>query len=167
MLNNVIRIGRYRIVINSTLKKLKLLDRFQQVVISCNVPKSSELLKRELEQRGYPHWTAWYVPYCDVEDDLWGKSHFNFEVEKGINYHVLRTGAFPFIKFHCSKRPWEALRVENTFYSALKIINLGIPTFLYGVAGLLWAKHTETVEMCNGHKVTIYFWYAESKFSKH
>ena len=66
-----------------------------------------------------------YVPHCDVEDDLWGKSHFNFEVEKGINYHVLRTRAFPFIKFHCSKRPWEDLRVENTFYSALKIINLG------------------------------------------
>ena len=66
-----------------------------------------------------------YVPCCDVENDLWGKSHFNFEVEKNVNYHVLRTGAFPFIKFHCSKRPWENLQTENILYCFLKIINLG------------------------------------------
>ena len=66
-----------------------------------------------------------YVPYCDVHNDLWGVSHFNFEVEKDINYHVLRTGAFPFIKFHCSRRPWEDLKTENTLYCCLKIINLG------------------------------------------
>ena len=66
-----------------------------------------------------------YVPCCDVENDLWGESHFNFEVEKDINYHVLRTGAFPFIKFHCSKRRWENLQTENILYCFLKIINLG------------------------------------------
>ena len=66
-----------------------------------------------------------YVPYCDVENDLWGMSHFNFEVEEGINYHVLRTGAFPFIKFHCTKRQWENLKFEDYFYRTLKIINLG------------------------------------------
>ena len=66
-----------------------------------------------------------YVPYCDVENDLWGKSHFNFEAEKDINYHVLRTGAFPFIKFHCSKRPWEDLQKEDVLYRILKVLNLG------------------------------------------
>lgn len=66
-----------------------------------------------------------YVPLCDVEDDLWGQSHFNFEVD-GRNYHVLRTGAFPFIKFHCSLRPWsDSLALEDSFYRVLKVINLG------------------------------------------
>ena len=43
---------------------------------------------------------------------------------------------------------------------------LGIPTFLYGLAGLLWAKHTETVRTPQG-PVTIYFWYKESEKSQH
>jgi hypothetical protein len=75
------------------------------------VPKSSEILSEYLKQRKFPTWTAFYVAQCDVENDLWGKSHFNFEVQKkpksceSENYHILRTGAFPFIKFHCSLRP--------------------------------------------------------------
>jgi hypothetical protein len=65
-----------------------------------------------------------YVPYSDVENDLWGKSHFNFKVEDE-NYHVLRTGAFPFIKFHCSKRNFQDLTIEDYFYRALKTLNFG------------------------------------------
>ncbi len=65
-----------------------------------------------------------YVPYCDVQNDLWGRSHFNHEVD-GQNYHILRTGAFPFVKFHCSQRPKENLLVEDVFYRVLKVLNFG------------------------------------------
>ncbi len=54
------------------------------------LPLSSEVLSEQLRQRGHPHWTAWYVPYCAVRNDLWGRSHFNFDVD-GKNYQVCRT----------------------------------------------------------------------------
>ncbi len=57
-------------------------------------------------------------------NDLWGRSHFNFDVD-GRNYHVLRTGAFPFVKFHCSRRPPQHLAVEDKFYGVLKVFNFG------------------------------------------
>lgn len=124
-------------------------------------PNSSSVLEEQLRQRDYPHWTAWYVPYCDVKNDLWGRSHFNFDVD-GRNYHVLRTGAFPFVKFHCSRRPpGQDLFLEDKFYNALKVLNFGLPTLVYGLAGLLWARHRETVRTELG-SVTVYFWYKET-----
>ena len=75
----------------------------------------------------------------------------------GVNYHVLRNGTFfPFIKYHISKRPYEDLRVEDIFYKLLKVLNFGFPTMMYGLAGLLMAKHTEGV-MVEGKAITIYF----------
>lgn len=124
-------------------------------------PKSSRVLEAYLRQKHYPYWTAWYVPYCDVRNDLWGQSHFNFDVD-GRNYHVLRTGAFPFVKFHCTLRPVQDLTLEDNFYKCLKVINLGIPTLLYGLAGLLWTKHTETVTLEDNLKLKLYFWYKET-----
>lgn len=44
-----------------------------------------------------------------------------------VNYHVLRTGCYPFLKFHCSKCPYDqALDSEDLFFTILKIINLGM-----------------------------------------
>ena len=106
-----------------------------------------------------------YVPYKDVQNDLWGRSHFNHEVD-GLNYHVLRTGAFPFVKFHCSKRPVQDLRLEDAFYRALKVLNGGVPTLAYGLAGLLWAKHSEEVAVGGGESLTVYFWYRETKSAR-
>ena len=82
----------------------------------------------------------------------------------GVNYHVLRTGAFPFIKYHISKRPYEDLQMEDVFYRVLKVLNFGFPTLMYGLAGLLMAKHSEVV-MVDGKKITIYFWYKENRGS--
>ena len=113
---------------------------------------------------GHPPWTAWYVSRSDVRNDQWGQSHFNWSVD-GVNYHVLRTGAFPFVKYHISRRPVEDLSLEDSFYRVLKVLNFGLPTLLYGIAGLLWAKHTEIVALPCGNKITIYFWYRENRGS--
>ena len=77
---------------------------------------------------------------------------------------MLRTGAFPFIKYHISKRQYEDLQVEDIFYRVLKVLNFGFPTLLYGIAGLVMTKHTEVV-MVGGMPVTIYFWYKENRGS--
>ncbi len=124
-------------------------------------PKSSIVLETYLKNRNLTTWTAFYVPQCDVENDLWGKSHFNFQVKES-NYHVLRTGAYPFIKFHCTLRPKEDLTFENHFYNVLKVANFGIPMLLYGIAGLIWANHQETVKIDGFPPITIYFWYRET-----
>ena len=125
-------------------------------------PKSSIVLESYLKQRNYPTWTAFYVAQSDIQNDLWGQSHFNFSIGNSANYHVLRTGAFPFIKFHCTLRPKEDLALENIFYNGLKIINFGFPCLLYGIAGLIWANHIELVDLEEYPPIKIYFWYQET-----
>lgn len=61
----------------------------------------------------------------DVWNDQWGKSHFNWKAGSS-NYHVLRTGCFPYIKYHCSKNKEQSLAVEDAFFRTVKVLNLGM-----------------------------------------
>lgn len=72
-----------------------------------------------------PPWTSYFVKYRDIKNDQRGMSHFNWAVGNS-NYHVLRTGCFPYIKYHCTKRPKQDLTLDDRFFKAIKIINLGI-----------------------------------------
>ncbi|XP_078038662.1 uncharacterized protein C15orf61 homolog isoform X2 [Augochlora pura] len=126
-------------------------------------PPASEVLTSYLRQTNEPPWTSYFVKYADIVNDQRGMSHFNWPVGSS-NYHVLRTGCFPYIKYHCTKRPRQDLGDEDKFFKAIKILNLGIPTLMYGMAAVWLIKHQETVKTTQGD-VTIYFLLPEDKGS--
>ncbi|XP_018402719.1 PREDICTED: uncharacterized protein C15orf61 homolog [Cyphomyrmex costatus] len=128
-------------------------------------PLASEVLTSYLLQTGEPPWTSYFVRYADVVNDQRGMSHFNWPAG-GSNYHVLRTGCFPYIKYHCSKRPMQDLSGEDRFFKAIKILNLGIPTLMYGLAATQLIRHREIVKTPRGD-VTIYFLLPEDKGSQY
>lgn len=121
--------------------------------------KSSSVLTAYIRLRNYPEWTAFYMKRRGVINDQFGLSHFNFTID-GINYRVLRTGCYPFIKYHCSKAPVSDLEMENRLYNFLKVINFGIPLLLYGITGLMFAKHVEHIVVYE-KKIELRFWYKE------
>lgn len=130
-------------------------------------PQASEVLSVYLKQRGRPPWTSYFVPYSMIRNDQFGQSHFNWDVD-GTNYHVLRTGCFPFIKYHCTKRPWQDLSTENGFYSIIKLMNLGVPCLMYGIAAMIFVTHRDHV-IINNYSLTVpvYFWYKETEGAIH
>lgn len=84
-----------------------------------------QVLTSYLLQTNEPPWTSYFVKYTDVVNDQKGMSHFNWPVGNS-NYHVLRTGCFPYIKYHCTKRPQQDLNLEDKFFKAIKLLNLGM-----------------------------------------
>lgn len=61
-----------------------------------------------------------------MRNDQWGRSHFNWTLESGTNYHILRAGCYPYMKYHCTKRPYDDLKFDDFFFRSLKVMNLGI-----------------------------------------
>ncbi|CAH1797494.1 unnamed protein product [Owenia fusiformis] len=145
---------------------MRIWNYLKNVSVLKNKPKSSEVLTNYLKQRNLPLWTAFVIKYSAIKNDQFGLSHFNWNVD-GTNYHVLRTGCFPYVKYHCTKRPYSTdLISEDRFYRFLKIINLGLPTLTYGIAHVMFATHHETVKTSLGC-VTLYFWYPEDRGATH
>lgn len=96
------------------------------------LPKASEVLLCYLKQTNYPHWTSYFVKYKSVVNDDFAKSYYLFDAGNSNKYIILRTGCFPYIKYHCSKIssnpvPYNTdLKLENMFFGALKVLNLGM-----------------------------------------
>ena len=130
-------------------------------------PKASEVLTAYLKQCNEPPWTSYFIKQKDVINDQFGRSHFNWTLDTGANYHILRTGCFPYIKYHCTSRPIQDLSLDDNFFKFMKIINLGIPTLFYGLAAKFLIRHIEIVEMPGGQKIPIYFLYEEDKGSQY
>ncbi|XP_014233956.1 uncharacterized protein C15orf61 [Trichogramma pretiosum] len=148
-----------------TKKSISLLVTRHMAIMKKSKPLSSEVLTCYLEQTSEPPWTSYFVRYADVRNDQRGWSHFNWTVGQS-NYHVLRTGCFPYIKYHCSRRPKMDLSFDDTFFKVIKIINFGIPTLMYGLAATQLIRHSEVVKTPSGD-VTIFFLLPEDKGASH
>nr|XP_037877388.1 uncharacterized protein C15orf61-like isoform X1 [Bombyx mori] len=88
-----------------------------------NKPTSSEVLTAYLTQCNEPPWTSYFVKYSYVKDDQFGMSNFNWKVGNS-NYQILRTGCFPYIKYHCSRKKAEDLNMSDKFMRIIKVANL-------------------------------------------
>ncbi|CAD6197857.1 unnamed protein product [Caenorhabditis auriculariae] len=120
-------------------------------------PLASDVLAAYLEKRQFPSWTSYFIRYRDIQDNDYGRKHFNFSV-KGHNYHVLRVGCYPYIKYHCTRRPYADLSFEDRFFRLITVANLGIPCALYGLAAIFLIRHRDdVVEPTTRQRVTLHF----------
>jgi len=116
-------------------------------------PTCSVMLQHFLIQRKLPYWTSFFVKYSDVKSDHHGKSHFNVLVQDPENpttvqnYEILRTGCYPYIKYHCTlTNPPNDLQFTNSVIRACKIGTLCLPCLLYGSAAVFLITHKEHVK---------------------
>ncbi|XP_052868273.1 uncharacterized protein C15orf61 homolog [Anopheles cruzii] len=130
-------------------------------------PKASEVLTSYLKQCNEPSWTSFFIWQNDVLNDQFGRSHFNWTLDTGTNYHILRTGCFPYIKYHCTKRPIQDLRIEDYFFRCIKVANLGLAQLCYGLAAVFLIRHVQHVDMGSYGRVPLYFLYEEDTGSRY
>ncbi|UJR07932.1 hypothetical protein I4U23_012215 [Adineta vaga] len=134
-----------------------LISFYNHIFRSKLLPKASEVLRCHIQQRNYPPWTSYFLSQFDCLNDQFGQSHFEFDID-GHNYHILRTGCFPYIKYHCTQRPKTLdLSSENRLYTFFKLFNLGLPTLMYGLSAIFLIRHYEIVKTKQHGSVKIYF----------
>lgn len=132
-------------------------------------PLSSTVLKEFLIQRGFPHWTSYFVRYSDIKNDHHAKSHFNFQVQADAgpanNYEILRTGCYPYVKYHCTRtEPPNDLMLTNGIIRAAKISTACLPCLVYGTAARFLITHHETLK---SHNIKIHFLIPEDHSAKY
>ncbi|RMZ96191.1 hypothetical protein BpHYR1_010641 [Brachionus plicatilis] len=123
-----------------------LLDKF----FPRNLPRASEVLNCYLKQQNYPPWTSYFVKQKSVYNDQFKETYF-INKTGGHEYLILRTGCFPFIKYHCTRLNEQDKKYldekfihnQNLFFRFIKILNLGIPTLMYGIIGQCLITHVE------------------------
>lgn len=100
---------------------------------NAKLPKASEILNSYLRQQNYPHWTSYFVKYKDCVNDQFGLSYFiNTCDDPKWRYLILRTGCFPFMKYHCTRLNPDLevdhaqIKFQNGFFNLIKLINLGL-----------------------------------------
>jgi hypothetical protein len=99
------------------------------------IPKASEVLNAYLKQQNYPPWTSYFVKQKDVINDQTNLTIFVNKLTEENRYLILRTGCFPFIKYHCTKIKRNELidekqiEFQNKFFNCIKVFNLGNSKF--------------------------------------
>jgi hypothetical protein len=87
--------------------------------------------------------------------------------EQYVYYDVYRTGCFPMIKFFCNKTlhsnsssAADAAKFEDRLLRLIKIVNIGIPTLLYGIASMFLIRSCTCVSIApNNQHVQVFFLY--------
>lgn len=104
--------------------RLKWLFKVSKIKLNQR-PTTSEVITCYIRLTNYPYWTSFFVPYSSILNDHYAFSSFNWLVD-GHNYQILRTGCYPFIKYHCTKKEAENMSAQNKLFNMIKVVNLGI-----------------------------------------
>ena len=137
-----------------------------QRILARNRPRASSILTHHLAQceARQQYWTSFFVPYRCLLDDHFAMSNFYFTTASGASYEILRTGCWPYIKYHCTRvKTTPDLTLTNATIRACKVA-LWVACPLYGCAAffLLFSPKAGTIKY-EQPRAILYFLIDENK----